>query len=194
MAVEDGGVAATSVRFSAADEGWMQRALALAALAGEQGEVPVGAVLVAADGRVLGEGSNRPIASSDPTQHAEIVALRAACAAAGNYRLPGATLYVTLEPCVMCMGAMLHARLARVVYGAADPKTGACGGVIDVPAEPSLNHQTRVEGGLLAAACGQCLREFFRARRRAARRAAAAALVGPGTPAGLPDEGAGSGG
>lgn len=144
----------------------MRRALALAGAAAEHGEVPVGAVVVDADGVCIGEGSNHPISGSDPTLHAEIVALRAACAREGNYRLPGATLYVTLEPCVMCMGAMLHARLARVVYGASDPKTGACGGVLDVPAIPALNHQTRVEGGVLADECGECLRAFFRARRR----------------------------
>jgi tRNA(adenine34) deaminase len=118
---------------------------------------------------VVAEGANRPILGHDPTAHAEIRALRTACEAAGNYRLPGATLYVTLEPCAMCMGAMLHARLARVVYGASDPKTGACGGVIDLPSVAVLNHQTQVEGGVLADECGELLRAFFRERREAAR-------------------------
>ncbi|GAA4325563.1 tRNA adenosine(34) deaminase TadA [Pigmentiphaga soli] len=152
----------------------MRRALSLAEQAWRDGEVPVGAVVCDADGRVLGEGANRPIGGSDPTAHAEIQALRAACARVGNYRLPGATLYVTLEPCAMCMGAMLHARLARVVFGARDPKTGACGGVIDLPAVAALNHQTVVEGGVLAEECGAQLRAFFRERRDAGRRRVAA--------------------
>lgn len=147
------------------DETWMTHALSLAESARARGEVPVGAVVVDAAGNWLGEGANAPIGSSDPTAHAEIVALRSACAAAGNYRLPGATLYVTLEPCAMCMGAMLHARLARVVFGAPDPKTGVCGGVIDLPAVAALNHQTVVQGGVLAEACAQSLRDFFRERR-----------------------------
>ena len=147
----------------------MRRALALAEQAWRDGEVPVGAVICDASGRILGEGANRPVGSHDPTAHAEIQALRAACLAAGNYRLPGATLYVTLEPCAMCMGAMLHARLARVVYGASDPKTGACGGVLDLPSIAVLNHQTRVEGGVLATECGELLRAFFRQKREAAR-------------------------
>lgn len=147
----------------------MARALALAQEAWDRGEVPVGAVLVDATGRVLGEGSNRPIGSSDPTAHAEIVALRAACAAVGNYRLPGATLYVTLEPCAMCMGAMLHTRLSRVVFGAPDPKTGVCGGTINLPAVTQLNHQTVVEGGVLANECAALLRAFFRSRRDAVK-------------------------
>jgi tRNA(adenine34) deaminase len=154
---------------AAADRHHMARALVLARQAWDRGEVPVGAVLVGVDGQVLGEGSNRPISNSDPTAHAEIVALRAACAAVGNYRLPGATLYVTLEPCAMCMGAMLHTRLARVVFGAPDPKTGVCGGTIDLPAVAQLNHQTVVEGGVLAAECAALLRAFFRARRDAVK-------------------------
>ncbi len=154
------------VEVQSQDETWMRRALALAGTAATAGEVPVGAVVVSAQGELLGEGSNRPILSSDPTAHAEIVALRAACAGAGNYRLPLATMYVTLEPCVMCMGAMLHARIGRVVYGANDPKTGACGGAVDIPAIAQLNHQTVVEGGCLAQDCGELLRAFFRERRR----------------------------
>ncbi len=140
-----------------------------AELAARSGEVPVGAVVVAQDGRCLGVGHNRPVSASDPTAHAEIQALRAACTEAGNYRLPGATLYVTLEPCLMCLGAMLHARLARIVYGAADPKTGACGQLFAVANEMHLNHQTEVHGGILAEPCGALLQEFFRARREARR-------------------------
>jgi tRNA(adenine34) deaminase len=149
----------------------MRQALVLAQRAWDAGEVPVGAVVVGADGAVLGEGANAPIGGCDPTAHAEIIALRAACGQAANYRLPGATLYVTLEPCAMCMGAMLHSRLARVVFGAPDPKTGACGGVIDLPAVDTLNHQTVVEGGVLAEECGELLRAFFRERRQLAREA-----------------------
>ena len=129
------------------------------------GEVPVGAVVVDGQGNVLGVGYNRTIIDSDPTAHAEIVALRAAAQHLDNYRLPGLTLYVTLEPCVMCIGAMLHARLARVVYGATDPKTGACGSVLDVGAVDRLNHHTTVIGGVLAEPCGNMLRQFFRERR-----------------------------
>ena len=149
----------------------MRHAMTLARKAWDAGEVPVGALVVGADGTVLGEGANAPIGGSDPTAHAEIIALRAACSKAANYRLPGATLYVTLEPCAMCMGAMLHARLARVVYGAPDPKTGACGGVIDLPAVGALNHQTTVVGGALADECGGMLRAFFRERRLRSREA-----------------------
>ena len=129
------------------------------------GEVPVGAVVVDGQGNVLGVGYNRTIIDSDPTAHAEIVALRAAAQHLDNYRLPGLTLYVTLEPCVMCIGAMLHARLARVVFGATDPKTGACGSVLDVGAVDRLNHHTTVIGGVLAEPCGNMLRQFFRERR-----------------------------
>ncbi len=152
--------------FSPTDEHWMRDALALARQAAERGEVPVGAVVVSAGGERLAGGFNQPIATHDPSAHAEMMALRAACAAVGNYRLPGASLYVTLEPCAMCMGAMLHARLARVVFAAPDPKTGVCGGVIDLPAIRQLNHQTQVQGGLLAEQAGELLRSFFRARRR----------------------------
>lgn len=132
------------------------------------GEVPVGAVLVR-DGRVVATGFNHPIGSHDPTAHAEIRALRAAAELEGNYRLPGFTMYVTLEPCAMCAAAMLHARLDRVVWGAPDPKTGAGGGVLDLFAEPRLNHQTSTRGGVLAQECGDLLRRFFAERRKALR-------------------------
>jgi len=154
--------------YSAADEAAMQAALQQAELAYQVGEVPVGAVVLDAEGRIIGQGFNRTITDHDPTAHAEIVALRQAAAALGNYRLPGASLFVTLEPCAMCMGAMLHARIRRVVYAATDPKTGACGSVLCVHAYPQLNHQTSVTGGLLAAECGDLLRQFFRERRRKA--------------------------
>ena len=143
----------------------MREALTLAAEAGAAGEVPVGAVVVR-DGRVIGRGFNRPVTSNDPSAHAEIVALREAAAALGNYRLPGCELYVTLEPCAMCVGAMVHARLARVVYGARDPKTGACGSIVDLPAISQWNHHGAFEGGLLEAECGEILKGFFAARRR----------------------------
>jgi len=143
----------------------MRLALDQARQAWAQGEVPVGAVVFNAEKECIGKGYNRTITDSDPTAHAEIVALRRAATSSGNYRLPGATVYVTLEPCAMCLGAMLHARIARVVYGAPDPKTGACGGVIDLAAEPRLNHHTQVTGGVLAEECGDLLRQFFRSRR-----------------------------
>lgn len=144
---------------------WMSRALELARLGAAGGEVPVGAVLVRG-GEMIGEGWNRPIAASDPTAHAEIEALRAAAHRLGNYRLPGSTLYVTLEPCVMCAGAIVHTRIQRVVYGASDPKAGACGSVFDLlPSDGRFNHRTECQGGILADACGETLRDFFRARR-----------------------------
>jgi tRNA(adenine34) deaminase len=146
-------------------EAFMREALSLAAQAAAAGEVPVGAVVVQ-DGRVVGRGSNRPITSSDPTAHAEIVALREACAALGNYRLPGCELYVTLEPCAMCVGAMVHARIARVVFGARDPKTGACGSIVDLPSIAHWNHHGVFTGGVLETECGQVLKEFFAERRR----------------------------
>lgn len=142
----------------------MRQALAQAREAAACGEVPVGAVLVR-HGELLATGRNQPIASHDPSAHAEMVALRAAARHLGNYRLDGCTLYVTLEPCAMCAGAMLHARLARVVWGAADPKTGAAGSVVDLFAQVRLNHQTRHQGGVLADECGQLLSDFFRQRR-----------------------------
>ncbi len=143
----------------------MRLALAQAVQARELGEVPVGAVLLDADGQLLATGFNRTIVDHDPTAHAEIVALRAAARAAQNYRLPGATLYVTLEPCAMCLGAMLHARVGRIVFAAADPKTGACGSVVNLLEHASLNHQTTAVSGVLAEECGQYLRDFFRDRR-----------------------------
>lgn len=146
------------------DAYWLERALALARAAAEQGEVPVGAVLVK-DDALVAEGRNQPIALHDPTAHAEIVALRAAAVAAGNYRLSGTTLYVTLEPCIMCAGAMVHARVARLVFGAFDPLAGAAGSLVDAFALPGLNHRVDVQGGVMADKCGGLLKEFFRARR-----------------------------
>lgn len=146
----------------------MRLALEAAARAKGAGEVPVGAVVVK-DGEVIATGFNQPIGRHDPTHHAEIAALRSASEMLGNYRLPGCTLYVTLEPCVMCAGAMMHARLARVVFGAADPKTGACGSVVDLFAEQRLNHHAEVTGGVLAGECGTMLSSFFAERRRLAR-------------------------
>ena len=148
-----------------ADIAWMQLALAQAAQAQQLGEVPVGAVLVDAQGELLATGFNRTIIDHDPTAHAEIVALRAGAQQVQNYRLPGASLYVTLEPCAMCLGAMLHARLSRVVFGAPDPKTGACGSVLNLALEKQLNHHTQVEGGVLAQECGDTLSQFFKERR-----------------------------
>ena len=143
----------------------MERALALARLAGEQGEVPVGAVLVAEDGTVLAENGNVSVAAHDPTGHAEICVLRAAGRRVGNYRLPGATLYVTLEPCAMCAAALVHARVARIVFGAADPRTGACGSVFDLARSARLNHRIEVVRGVLAEESGKLLRDFFAQRR-----------------------------
>jgi tRNA(adenine34) deaminase len=146
------------------DAPFMQAALELAAEAARRGEVPVGAVVVK-DGAIIGRGFNRPITTSDPTAHAEIVALREAAAALGNYRLTGCALYVTLEPCAMCVGAMVHARLARIVYGAADPKTGACGSIVDLPGLATFNHHGHFEGGILADECSGVLKRFFAERR-----------------------------
>lgn len=148
------------------DSDFMQLALQQAQHAWDLGEVPVGAVLVK-DGVVIATGYNQPIGRHDPTAHAEIMALRAAADKLGNYRLPGCELYVTLEPCVMCAGAMLHARLKRVVFGASDPKTGACGSVVNLFEQAQLNHQTAIEGGVLADECGAFLKRFFSERRRA---------------------------
>jgi tRNA(adenine34) deaminase len=151
--------------WTAQDASFMELALEQAQAAYDIGEVPVGALVVSAQGDILGRGYNRTIIDHDPTAHAEIVALRGAARALENYGLPVITVYVTLEPCVMCIGAMLHARLARVVFGAYDPKTGACGSVLDVGSVPKLNHHTSVTGGVLAEPCGELLRRFFRERR-----------------------------
>ena len=142
----------------------MAAALELARTAGSMDEVPVGAVVVQG-GEIVGRGYNQPIGRHDPTAHAEIMALRDAAAQLGNYRMPGATLYVTLEPCIMCAGAIMHARVARVVFGARDPKTGAAGSVVDLFAEARLNHHAEVAGGVLADECGALLSRFFAARR-----------------------------
>lgn len=147
------------------DDDFMAAALDLAREAATLGEVPVGAVVVK-DGQVVGRGFNRPISRHDPTAHAEVMALRDAAEYLGNYRLPGCTLYVTLEPCAMCIGAIFHARIARVVFGARDPKTGAAGSVIDLFAEERLNHHAEVVGGIRAEECGALLSSFFAARRQ----------------------------
>lgn len=143
---------------------WMQQALNLAAQAQAAGEVPVGAIIVQ-DDVLLGEGFNQPISRNDATAHAEIIALQAACQKQQNYRLPGATLYVTLEPCIMCAGALVHARIERVVFAASEPKTGAAGSLLDVFSLPNLNHRVICESGVLAEQSSQLLRDFFRQRR-----------------------------
>lgn len=146
------------------DIDFMQQAIVLAMQAAAQQEVPVGAIVVK-DGVVIGRGSNAPISLNDPSAHAEMLALRDAAKNIGNYRLVDCTLYVTLEPCAMCAGAIQHARISRLVYGAADPKTGACGSVVDLMSEPKLNHHTQVDAGILAEDCGHLLSAFFKARR-----------------------------
>ena len=148
----------------ARDAAYMRRALELARHAEEAGEVPVGALVVLND-EIIGAGWNQPIVAHDPTAHAEIVALRAAAVRMKNYRIPDAVLYVTLEPCAMCAGAMVHARIARVVYGAVDPKTGAAGSVFNLLESSTLNHRAQVVRGVLAEECGEMLRKFFVARR-----------------------------
>jgi tRNA(adenine34) deaminase len=148
------------------DENYLRAAIDEALAAERDGEVPVGAIVVF-DGAIVGRGNNRVLRDSDPTAHAEIVAMRAAGRALGNYRLEGCTLYVTLEPCAMCAGAILHARIKRLVYAAADPKAGACGSILGVMNHPQLNHKVEVEAGLLAEECGALLTNFFRARRQA---------------------------
>lgn len=150
------------------DQHFMQRALALARRAETAGEVPVGA-LVTRDDEVLGEGWNRPVDSHDPTAHAEIVAIRAAATKLANYRMPGTTLYVTLEPCAMCAGAVVQARIARVVFGAHDPRAGAAGSVLNLLCHPVLNHRAALTAGVEAEACAMLLVDFFKARRGAAR-------------------------
>jgi tRNA(adenine34) deaminase len=146
------------------DERWMRHAMALARQAEALGEVPVGAVIVR-NGMLVAEGFNQPIATNDPTQHAEMVAIRSAAAALGTYRLTGVTLYVTLEPCPMCAGAMVHARVARLVYAAHDPRAGAAGSVFDIVDHASLNHRIDTTAGVLGDACSHLLRDFFVRRR-----------------------------
>jgi tRNA(adenine34) deaminase len=146
------------------DHQFMQCAFEQAQLAAAAGEVPVGAVLVR-NGQIISKAFNKPISNHDPSAHAEMLALRDAAEAEQNYRLPGSTLYVTLEPCAMCSGAILHARVDRVVFGALDPKTGAAGSVLDVFSSKQINHQTSVEGGVMGEECGQLLRSFFKERR-----------------------------
>lgn len=147
------------------DNTFMQMALSLAEEAAQNGEVPVGAIVVK-DGVIIGRGSNAPITEHDPSAHAEIQAMRDAAKYLSNYRLVDCTLYVTLEPCAMCAGAIQHARIARLVFGASDPKTGACGSVINLMAEERLNHHTEVTGGILATECGSLLSQFFAGRRK----------------------------
>ncbi|HJW56146.1 MAG TPA: tRNA adenosine(34) deaminase TadA [Burkholderiaceae bacterium] len=146
------------------DSIYMQQALSQAHNAWALGEVPVGAIVVR-EGQIIATGFNQPIGTHDPTAHAEIMALRAAAAIIGNYRLPGCELYVTLEPCMMCAGAMMHARLDRVVFGASDPKTGVCGSVMNLFEQEKLNHHTDVLGGVMANECGRLLKDFFAQRR-----------------------------
>jgi tRNA(adenine34) deaminase len=153
---------------TATDKDFMQIALDLAHEAVLNGEVPVGAIIVK-DGVVIGRGANAPIGLHDPTAHAEVIAMREAATHLGNYRLVDCALYVTLEPCAMCAGAMQHARIAKLVYGASDPKTGACGSVIDLMNEPKLNHHTEVVAGVMAEECGKVLTHFFKQRRNKAQ-------------------------
>ncbi|MHB8405191.1 MAG: tRNA adenosine(34) deaminase TadA [Gammaproteobacteria bacterium] len=150
--------------FNEVDEHWMQEALTLARKAGAIGEVPVGAVVVK-QGTIIGRGWNHPIAAHDPTAHAEITAIREAARTLGNYRLTDTTLYVTLEPCAMCAGAMLHARIRRLVFGAADPRAGAAGSLCNIVQTPALNHRVDLAGGVLAEQCGELLKVFFSQRR-----------------------------
>ncbi|MBU0623044.1 MAG: tRNA adenosine(34) deaminase TadA [Gammaproteobacteria bacterium] len=160
MKVTTDSEATTAIR----DAGFMREALRLAEQAAQAGEVPVGAVVVK-EGQIVGRGSNAPISKHDPTAHAEIAAMRDAAQRLGNYRLVDCELFVTLEPCVMCVGAMFHARIARVVFGARDPKTGAAGSVLDLFAETNLNHHATVKGGVQAEECGKMLSDFFALRR-----------------------------
>ena len=146
------------------DEFFMREAMALAQQAAERGEVPVGAVVVK-DGQIIGRGSNAPIGMHDPSAHAEILAMRDAAKNIGNYRLVDCSLYATLEPCAMCAGAIQHARIGKLIFGAKDPKTGACGSVINLMAEDKLNHHTDINAGILESECGQLLSDFFKQRR-----------------------------
>lgn len=147
------------------DEFWMRRALALARQAAENGEVPVGAVVVV-EGRAVGEAYNQPITQQDPSAHAEILALRQAANVVRNYRLPGATLYVTIEPCTMCFGALMHARIGRLVYGAQEPRAGVCESQLQLPEQRFYNHRLEVQGGVLAAECAAQMQSFFARRRK----------------------------
>ena len=158
--------------FSDIERGFMRQALAEAAGAGADDEVPAGAVLVSPDGLVAGRGRNRVIGLSDPTAHAEILAVRAAAAAVGNYRLTGFALYSTLEPCPMCLMAAVHARLGRIIFGAPEPRWGAAGSLVELASLPGLNHRLEISGGLLAEECGGLISDFFKAKRRGARPAA----------------------
>jgi tRNA(adenine34) deaminase len=150
------------------DEDYMQIAITLAKQAGANGEVPVGAIVIK-NGKIIGRGFNQPISTHDPSAHAEMVALRDAAQFLGNYRLVDCELFVTLEPCVMCMGAMFHARVARVIFGASDPKTGACGSVIDLPSLGKLNHHAQITTNICGDECGKILSDFFKARRLSKR-------------------------
>lgn len=157
------------MNFTDADTNAMQMALQLAQSAWDQGEVPVGAVLLDAQGKLIGEGFNQVISGHDPSLHAEMIALRQATARLKNYRLPAAQLFVTLEPCMMCLGAMFHARIARIVYAATDPKTGVCGSLLSLHENTQLNHHTQVQSGLLQEPAAQLLRDFFKERRQLAK-------------------------
>lgn len=165
MGVTDDTFTIADVPDEVADIKWMRHALLLAHRAEEEGEVPVGALIVR-NGELIAEGWNQPVISHDPTAHAEVMALRAAGIAENNYRLLDTTLYVTLEPCVMCAGAIIHARVSRVVYGAKDPRVGAAGSAFSLLGSDSFNHVVEVEGGVLAEECGDLLRRFFKARRQ----------------------------
>ncbi len=164
MSVRNETTAPYHVPTGAEAEHWMREAIELARAAQARGEVPVGAVVVR-EGAIIGHGGNAPIAANDPTAHAEIAALRDAASRLGNYRLPDCDLYVTLEPCAMCAGAIMHARVRRLVFGARDPKTGACGSIVDLFGETRLNHHTRVTADILASECGALLSAFFASRR-----------------------------
>jgi tRNA(adenine34) deaminase len=163
--IEKISTAGIEVSFDTFDGIYMKQAIAQAHNAWALGEVPVGAVLVK-DGKVIATGFNQPIGNHDPSAHAEMMAIRQAATLLENYRLPGCELYVTLEPCAMCAGAILHSRISRLVFGAPDPKTGAVGSVVNLFTEPKLNHQTEVVGGVMADACGRVLKEFFALRRK----------------------------
>ena len=163
------GVVTTPEEIAATDEDWMRHALMLAHKAAELGEVPVGAVLVK-DDQVISEGWNQPIKQHDPTAHAEIMAIRRAAQLLENYRLPGTTLYITIEPCSMCAGAIVHARIARVVFGASEPRAGAAGSTFNLLQNTQFNHQTEVTSGVLAEECGRVLKDFFSLKRKALKK------------------------